>query len=80
MRAGLLVVSLALLLAGCGGDDGDDGETHDVGGSRMRVRRGAGAARRAAAHRADGAARLRRRPSALTFETNCGDFTVELDQ
>ncbi len=78
MRAGLLVVSLALLLAGCGGDDGDDGETTTSAAAGCESVE-APAPRDAPQLTAPTGTLDPGKTWSLTFETSCGDFTVELD-
>jgi len=81
MRAGLLVLSLALLLAGCGG--GDDG---DAAGTTTTTATASGcesveapAPRDAPTLTAPKGTLEPGKTWSLTFETSCGDFTVELD-
>jgi len=82
MRAGLLVLSLALLLAGCGGN-GDDG---DAAGTTTTTATASGcesveapAPRDAPTLTAPKGTLEPGKTWSLTFETSCGDFTVELD-
>jgi len=82
MRAGLLVLSLALLLAGCGGN-GDDGDT---AGTSTTTTTSAGCdsvenpgKRDAPQFDAPTGTLDPTKTWSLTFETSCGDFTVELD-
>jgi peptidyl-prolyl cis-trans isomerase B (cyclophilin B) len=82
MRAGLLVLSLALLLAGCGGN-GDDG---DAAGTTTATATASGcesveapAPRDAPTLTAPKGTLEPGKTWSLTFETSCGDFTVELD-
>ena len=82
MRAGLLVLSLALLLAGCGGN-GDDG---DAAGTTTTTATASGcesveapAPRDAPTLTAPKGTLDPGKTWSLTFETSCGDFTVELD-
>ena len=82
MRAGLLVLSLALLLAACGGN-GDDG---DAAGTTTTTATASGcesveapAPRDAPTLTAPKGTLDPGKTWSLTFETSCGDFTVELD-
>jgi cyclophilin family peptidyl-prolyl cis-trans isomerase len=84
MRAGLLVLSIALLLAGCGGngDGGDDGDA--TGTTTTSTASGcesveAPAPRDAPTLTAPKGTLDPGKTWSLTFETSCGDFTVELD-
>ena len=84
MRAGLLVLSLALLLAACGGNGGgDDG---DATGTTTTTSTASGcdsvdapAPRDAPSLTAPKGTLDPGKTWSLTFETSCGDFTVELD-
>ena len=85
MRLGILVLSLALLLAGCGGSDDSGGEagtttttttTSTVGGCESVE---APAKPDAPQLTAPTGTLDPSKTWSLTFETNCGDFTVELD-
>lgn len=82
MRAGLLVLSLVVLLAGCGGDgDGDDGSDP---GTTTTTASGcetveAPEPRDAPELTAPEGTLDPGKTSSLIFETSCGDFTVELD-
>jgi cyclophilin family peptidyl-prolyl cis-trans isomerase len=81
MRTGLLVLSLALLLAGCGGSDDGDG---DAGTTTTTTAAGcesveAPAKRDAPQLTAPTGTLDPGKTWSLTFETNCGDFTVQLD-
>ena len=85
MRLGILVLSLALLLAGCGGSDDSGGEagtttttttTSTAGGCESVEAPGK---RDAPQLTAPTGTLDPSKTWSLTFETNCGDFTVELD-
>jgi len=85
MRAGLLVLSLALLLAGCGGNGGgDDGDAAGTTTTTTSTASGcesvdAPAPRDAPSLTAPKGTLDPGKTWSLTFETSCGDFTVELD-
>lgn len=83
MRLGILVLSLALLLAGCGGGDDGDGEagttTTTTSTSSGCESVEAPAKRDAPQFTAPKGTLDPGKTWALTFGTNCGDFTVELD-
>ena len=85
MRAGLLVLSLALLLAACGGNGGgDDGDATGTTTTTTSTASGcesvdAPAPRDAPSLTAPKGTLDPGKTWSLTFETSCGDFTVELD-
>jgi len=85
MRAGLLVLSLALLLAACGGNGGgDDGDAAGTTTTTTSTASGcesvdAPAPRDAPSLTAPKGTLDPGKTWSLTFETSCGDFTVELD-
>ena len=84
MRTVLLVLSLALLLAGCGGSDDGDGEAGTTTTTTTSTAAGcesveAPAARDAPTLAAPTGTLDPAKTWSLSFETNCGDFTVELD-
>jgi len=85
MRAGLLVLSLALLLAACGGNGGgDDGDAAGTTTTTTSTASGcesvdAPAPRDAPSLTAPKGTLDPGKTWSLTFETSCGDFSVELD-
>jgi len=86
MRAGLLVLSLALLLAGCGGNGGG-GDGGGAAGTTTTPTSAASGCESVEAPAPRDAPTLTApkgtldpgKTWSLTFETSCGDFTVELD-
>ena len=79
MRAGLLALAVAVAFAGCGGgDDGDDGQTTTAAAATCESV-AAPDPRDAPALEAPEGTLDPGKDWQLTFETNCGDFTVDLD-
>jgi peptidyl-prolyl cis-trans isomerase B (cyclophilin B) len=77
MRAALLACLIALVAAGCGGDDGNDATTTSAAGECEQV--AAPDPRDAPTVTAPEGTLDPAKTWQLTFETSCGDFTVDLD-